>query len=540
MAPTLTLAAVSLAESALLGRYASPAYSLHDSAVTRALILFAVQTLAWFTWSVAIYPHYVSPLRKLPQPEGGSFLMGHFTRIRKEPTGWPHKEWVRNVPNDGVFHYRFALNAPRVSVTTPKGLAEVLVHKSYDFVKPPNVRHGLGRILGIGVLLAEGDEHKRQRRLLMPAFSFRHVKDLYRVFWSKASECTQAMTAALESQGDDNVLNLQSWASRTTLDIIGAAGMGQDFHAIENPDSELNATYKKIFSPSKVAATLGLLGNFVPLALLRLLPIKRNFEIEGAAQTIKRICLDLIRQKKQKMEKGERVDVDIISVALESGGFSDDDLVNQMMTFLAAGHETTATSLTWAGFLLCQKPEVQKRLREEVRAHLPSPRDSNSTITSKDIDQMPYLNAVCNEILRLKPPVPATLRVTDHDTTILGHHIPKGTTVIVPILAINTNPKFWGEDADEFNPDRWLAPGCANTGGAESNYALETFIHGPRSCIGSSFAKAELACILAAWAGTFEMEFADPATPDKVEIQSGVTARPKGGMSVKLKAVGGW
>ncbi|KAK8241319.1 cytochrome P450 [Phyllosticta capitalensis] len=540
MAPVLPLAAASLAESALLGRYASPAYILHDSPLKRALILFAIQTFIWFVWSVAIYPHYISPLRKLPQPEGGSFFMGHFTQIRKEPTGWPHKEWIRTLPNEGLFHYRFAFNAPRVAVTSPKGLAEVLVHKNYDFIKPQQVRHGLGRVLGVGVLLAEGDEHKRQRRLLMPAFSFRHVKDLYRVFWAKASEGTRAMVAQLESQGDDNVMNIQSFASRITLDIIGAAGMGHDFNAIENPNSELNATYRRIFQPNKVAAALALLGNFVPLALLRLLPIKRNFEIDDAANTIKRICYDLIDQKKQKMEKGEQVDTDIISVAIRSGGFSDEDLVNQMMTFLAAGHETTATSLTWAGFLFSQKPEVLKRLREEVRAHLPSPKDANSTITSKDIDQMPYLNAVVNEILRLKPPVPATLRVTAYDTTILGHHVPKGTTVIVPILAINTNPEFWGDDADEFNPDRWMEPGCANTGGADSNYAVETFIHGPRSCIGSSFAKAEFACILAAWAGTFDMEFADPATPDKVEIQSGVTARPKGGMPLKLKVVDGW
>lgn len=469
-------------------------------------------------------------------------MMGHFDKIRKESTGEPSREWIETVPNEGLIYYRFAFNSERVLLTSPKALAEVLVHKNYEFVKPSTIRDGIGRILGIGILLAEGDEHKRQRRLLMPAFQFRHVKDLYQVFWSKAQEVTRAMTGTVQqpnplSEKPSSVLEIANWASRATLDIIGVAGMGKDFGAVANPDSELNATYRRIFAPNAVARFLQLLGLFVPFSVLRRLPLKRNMEVDDAAQTIKRIAREIIQNKRQDLEKRERTDVDIVSVALESGGFSDEDLVNQMMTFLAAGHETTATSMTWASYLLAKHPEVQKRLREEIRANLPSI-DSTTPITSTDIDRLPYLNAVCNEVLRFYAPVPMTLRIAAKDTTILGHFIPKGTTVILSPWAVNTSKALWGDDAREFNPDRWMGAGRANTGGADSNYSFLTFLHGPRSCIGQAFAKAEFACLLAAWVGRFEMELANPDAP--LELQSGVTARPKGGLPVKMTAVEGW
>ena len=233
------------------------------------------------------------------------------------------------------------------------------------------------------------------------------------------------------------------------------------------------------------------------------------------------------------MTAGKHTGVDILSIAIESGGFSDEDLVNQMMTFLAAGHETTATALTWAMHLLCKHPEVQTRLRDELlTAHLPDIRDRNTTITPDVLDRIPYLNAVCNEVLRFIPPVPFTLRQAAHDEYLLGQFIPKGTTVVLAPFATNLSTEMWGPDARDFNPDRWLGPGKANTGGADSNYSFLTFLHGPRSCIGQSFAKAEFACLLAGWISAFGVEAEDPKR--EVEIQGGITQRPKGGLPVVL------
>lgn len=446
-------------------------------------------------------------------------------------------------------------------ITSPKGLSEVLTTRNYDFRKPSHVATGLGRLLGVGLLLAEGDDHKMQRKNLMPAFAYRHLKNLIPVFWDKSREAVEAMTVHINSGGipnselpdfqkrpdvenDDAVLEAGEWASRATLDIIGVAGLGQDFGAIKDPDTLLNKTYRKVFKPSRQAAILGLLNLFLPGWFVKNLPVKRNGEIEEAAGIIRETCRHLIRAKKDKLEKKELNDIDILSVAIESGGFSEEKLIDQLMTFLAAGHETTATAMTWAVYMLSRNPEIQTRLREEIRQKLPSP-STNEAVNATDIDHMPYLNAVCSEVLRYFPPVPLTLRDAACDTVILGHKIPKGTRVMLIPWAIHKSEALWGPDAGAFNPDRWLPseknPHSAN-GGAASNYSYMTFLHGPRSCIGQGFSKAEFACLLAAWIGRFQFELNDERELDEknLVIKGGVTAKPAKGLYVKTKVVEGW
>ncbi|KAI9702925.1 MAG: hypothetical protein M1836_008139 [Candelina mexicana] len=538
--------AISSQAASLLLVYYLPQYTLTGAYISTAVQLFFFQLLSWAAWI------------------GNSLVMGQFGRILAETTGEPMREWINEIPNDGIIRYLGIFNSERIMPTNPKAFSEVLTLKSYDFIKPPQLRSGLGRILGIGILLAEGDEHKVidssilkskddaeieqvQRKNLMPAFSYRHVKDLYPIFWLKAAEVTQAMakkvrestTSADEKTSSSAVIEVGDWCSRATLDIIGLAGLGHDFGVIQNPEVELSQAYQKVFKPSRQGQILGVLGLMFPGWIVSNLPIKRNGLIEEAAEMIKKTCRLLIREKKAKLENKEATGVDILSVALESGGFTEEDLVNQLMTFLAAGHETTATGTTWAIYLLCKHPEVQKRLREEIRSNLPSVDDGNNRqITANDIDHLPYLHAVCNEVLRLYPPVPSLVRQTARDTTIVGQMIPKGTRIMLVPWAINHSKALWGADASEFNPERWMGPGKANSGGAESNYSFMTFLHGPRSCIGQAFAKAEFACLVAAVVGRFEMELEDrDFVPD---IQGGVTARPKGGLKVKMTPLEGW
>jgi cytochrome P450 len=371
----------------------------------------------------------------------------------------------------------------------------------------------------------------------MPAFSFRHIKDLYPIFWGKSQEMTNRIAATIKASPDaSSVIDIREWASRATLDIIGVAGMGKDFDSLSDPENELYKTYQAIFSNARGARIVQVILMLLPQWLTVALPLKRNDEIGKAVKTIRKVSGELIKDKRAQMARGEKPALDILSVAMESGGFSDDDLVNQLMTFLAAGHETTASAMAWAAYLLCKHPETQTRLRAELHSEIPNLLDPSSQITSADIDRLPYLNAVLNETMRVFPPVPLTLREAACDTTIQGSFVPRGTTVVICPWAINTSTHLWGPDAREFNPDRWLGQGKANTGGAESNYAITTFLHGPRSCIGKDFAKAEFACLVASLVGRFEMAFEDPEWV--LEIQGGITARPKGGLRVKLRDVG--
>ena len=379
----------------------------------------------------------------------------------------------------------------------------------------------------------------------MPAFTYRHIKELYPLFWSKSCEMVRAI--ARESQTNDAeqsrdlssapVVEIAGWASRATLDIIGMAGMGQDFNALQDPQNELIRAYRNIFKQDKLTMFLGLLGVFFPRWFVQSLPLKRNAEFFHGIGTVRRVSGELTRQKRLDLGQEKRTGIDILSVAMESGGFTDENLVDQMMTFLAAGHETTATAMTWAVYLLCKHPDVQTRLRDEVRNGLTSIDDSSTPMTTPDLDRLPYLHAVCSEVLRLIPPVRLSLREAVRDTTVQGQFVPAGTCLVLAPMATNTAVALWGDDAGEFRPDRWL-DASARPDAGRANYAFMTFLHGPRSCIGEKFARAEFACLMAALVGRFEMELKDKDR--EVEIMGGITSKPKGGLPVRMRVLEGW
>lgn len=380
----------------------------------------------------------------------------------------------------------------------------------------------------------------------MPAFAYRHIKDLYPLFWTKSLEMLRAI--ARESLTNDAepahdlssapVVEMGNWTSRATLDIIGLAGMGQDFNALQDPQNELIRAYQNIFKLDRQAKFLGMLGIFLPRRLTQALPLRRNAEFFHGIGTVRRVSGELTRQKRLNLDQEKRTGNDILAVAMESGGFTDENLVDQMMTFLAAGHETTATAMVWAVHLLCLHPEIQTRLREEIRNNIPPIDETSPTTTAPDLDRLPFLHAVCNEVLRLVPPVRLTLREAARDTTVQGQFVPAGTRIVLAPMATNTAVSLWGADAGEFRPDRWL-DAAARPDASRVNYAFMTFLHGPRSCIGEKFARAEFAYLLAALVGRFEMKLKDK-DQEEVEIVGGITSRPKGGMPVRVRVVEGW
>lgn len=198
---------------------------------------------------------------------------------------------------------------------------------------------------------------------------------------------------------------------------------------------------------------------------------------------------------------------------------------------------------TWCTYLLSTHPEIQAQLRAEIRAAIPSleaAKDPSFDLAGT-LETLPLLSAVCNETLRLYPTVPVTTRVAVVDTSIGDTIVPKGTTIWISPWAINRSVHLWGENAGDFVPERWIdsATGKANNhGGVSSNYANLTFLHGPRSCIGEKFAKAELRALMAAFVGSFEMGMADP---NEVPVVAGaITSKPRDGMRLRLQRVYGW
>lgn len=338
----------------------APEKLLHGSIwQTTAAISFGVLAIR-FLWFCLVYPFFFSPLRHLPHPKQTSLLFGQFWRIIKEPTGLPQREWMDEIENDGLIYYRSLFNIDRVMVTTPKALSEAVTLKSYDLIKPRALTKGLARILGYGVLLTEGQEHRAQRKNLTPAFSYRHIKDLIPVFWEQSRAMIIGIDKDIASKTSDersedvekasHEVNVDGWTSRATLDIIGVASIGKSFDAIESPSSKLYQTYQTLFKQDWQTQLVGLLNVFLPFWIIRLLPIPRNFKVEKARLYLGKICSEMLADKRAKISAAKEKDasdetaggVDILSVAMQSGGFTDQQIVDQLLTFLAAGHETVS------------------------------------------------------------------------------------------------------------------------------------------------------------------------------------------------------
>jgi cytochrome P450 len=267
-----------------------------------------------------------------------------------------------------------------------------------------------------------------------------------------AADSKVTETTSQDEKHAPGTIDVGNVSSRATLDIIGLSGMGQDFNSLAIADNKLSQTYAnvlKVDRSSWLSTFLQLAPIFLPNWFLVALPIQRNADLNAATTYIKQTCRDLIATKRKKLDTekaagGEaKISRDILTVALQSNAFDDENLVNQLMTFLVAGHETTATAMMWALYALCKYPNVQTRLREEIRKSIDS---LDSDITAQDIDDCHYLQAFCSEVLRLWPPVNLTLRVAERDTVIQGQAIPKGTTVLLVPVAVNVSEELWGKD----------------------------------------------------------------------------------------------
>ena len=536
-----------------------------------ALRLFLVNFGLMVIYYWMIWPFFLNPLRKIPGPMGGNVFIGFGMSQFERPPGEHLRRMVNGIPNEGLIYFRGWLNRSTLIATSPETLKTVLSDHTYDYEKPNKFTTLLRRVLGDGLILVEGDVHKFQRKHLLPSFQVKYIRDLYPMFWAKSCELSNSLLSesppaqtpdtkelvedirtpsantisgtTLLTDANGTVLEFGEWCMRVTLDIIGIAGLGRDFNALQNPHDELVRRYHLLLEPSREKLVWFAMQIVLPQWLVSMLPWKVNREVTGVQRYLYKFALDIAQQRRKRFEDDKQAREsmnDILSLLVKSNDFSDIDLAHQTLTMMAAGHETTSSTLSWCMYLLSLNSEIQTRVREEVRASLPSPH-SGDTISAAQIDGLPWLNAVCNETTRLYPTVPITAReVVRAGTPLGGYALPLGTNVLLTPWAINRCEAFWGEEANEFRPDRWInADGTGNnTGGAPSNYALMTFLHGPRSCIGQGFARSELKCLLAAVVGRYEFELTKPV---ETYYPAGlITSKPNGGMWLRLREVEGW
>ncbi|KAL5043145.1 hypothetical protein BDW71DRAFT_200061 [Aspergillus fruticulosus] len=548
----IPILAATVAEAFLLQRSVFTDTPLRTVALGSAavnLILLAIYNL----W---IWPFFLDPLRHLPRAPG-SFNMLRF--IFDNPRGRLPLIWMKTVPNDGLIYFRDLLNRPQLLATNHKALLDIMSTNTYDFEKPWRAREFLARIIGFGLILSEGAAHKKQRRALTPSFTIKNVRAFYTLIWDKTNQLLAELGKEIGQHPMDGTspdsgwgkVEMSVWAryfilNRLTLDIIGPAAMGRDFRSLQNAENKVADSFLAILEPTKEKMAFLAINFLLPQWFARKLPWRLNQVIEEQVGYLRDLCKEIVHEKRAAITATKvtatDLEADILGSMMLSGDFTDDELVDQMLTFLAAGHETTASALTWTCYLLTLHPEVQDRLRAEVRAAIPS---STHPVTHSDLETLPLLNGVCQEVLRLYPTVPSTIREAVRDTTVAGKHVPKGTKLMLCPYAINRSPEFWGADGDAFRPERWIDtdPTTGKTsvnshGGAATNYAQITFLHGQRSCIGKDFARAELRCAVAGVVGRYEFAMQDPK--QEIHIAGAVTTKPVEGMHLRMRRVEGW
>ncbi|KAJ5096781.1 hypothetical protein N7456_007502 [Penicillium angulare] len=462
------------------------------------------------------------------------------------------KRWVNEMPHEHFIRFLDYFNRDCLLVTSAQAIGEILAEKDHIFTRSAQFRFIFGRYVGRGIAVVEGRAHKAQRRALSLAFSARHVRELYPVFWTKGSKAVRQLEAKALVQDGPLIIDCHEWAVRCALDAMGTAGMGVEFGTIDDDKHMLVQAYERLKEFSWQDAVVILIGTYMPEGIATSLPLHRNRVVESALADIRTVCRDAIRAKQNAVVSAEKsTHVNICSAIVDSGMFNEDEAVEQLMSMLFASHHAPGRTMTAVVYTLCRFPEKQRRLREEVRCCLPSVSNLADNASSADIDGMPYLNAFCKEVLRMYS-TGVSSRQAACDTTIQGTPIPKGTTIKLSVASANGDPMLWGSDVSEFKPERWLPSGENETiagadeddagdkmalGGAVSKFANLTFMHGPRNCIAAQFAHAEFACLLATWVGKFEFTLADKELLDESKLPARALETK---LDVCVRVVNGW
>ena len=397
----------------------------------------------------------------------------------------------------------------------PIGFLQFMLITHPDFIKDVLVTHhekfmkGLGlqrakRVLGQGLLTSEGEFHKRQRRLIQPAF--------HRDAIHSYGETMVAFTLRLcEGWQPERELDIAEEMRRLTLGIVAKALFSAD---VERESADIGEALN-------TAVQLFQLGMPQQLAnLLYRLPLPAMRRLKQAQARLDAIISRIIQE--HRAPGGQRHDVLTMLLEaqdLEGDGdmMTDQQVRDEVLTLFLAGHETTALALTWAWYLLSQHPAAEVKLYEEVDRVL-----DNRLPTVADIPNLPYARMVFTESLRCYPPAWIISRMAMVDHRIDGLFIPAHTHVLVSPYLMHRDQRFFS-DPMQFRPERW-EPEAARL---QPPFTFLPFGAGPRNCIGESFAWMEGILVLATIAQHWRLRL----VPDHpIELEPLITLRPKYGV----------
>ena len=445
------------------------------------------------------------PNRSITRPPGPEphFLIGNFPLGRPDPlavfTGWAREF-------GDIFYYRagwihvYFLNSPEL-------IESVLVTNQQNFRKDRVIQNSRW-FLGQGLLTSEGGEWLRQRRLSQPAFHRERLALYARII----NACAEEM---LDSWKDGENRDVHQEMMQLTLRVVAKVLFSVD---VKNESKEVAAALNLLMKHSSGARML------LP-PWVRYLPLPFLIRVRRAVRQLDEVVYRIIRERRRsENDNGDLLSM-LMSARDEDGSrMTDRQLRDEVMTFLLAGHETTALSLSWAWFLLSENPEAENKLHHELARVLDGKNPS-----FEDLPRLCYTEAVVKESVRLYPPAWSLARTAAEDFEIGGYLVPAGSNVVMSQWIMHRDPRFF-PSPEQFDPGRWFEEHTQRL----PRFAYFPFGGGPRYCVGASFAMMEATLLLAAIAQRFRLRMVPGH--NVVPVPS-ITLRPKYGIKMSLHQI---
>ncbi|MBV9565580.1 MAG: cytochrome P450 [Bradyrhizobium sp.] len=435
-----------------------------------------------------------------PRAPDNMTVFGWMRRLRENAIGG----WREQAYEADIIQGRF-LGSSSFILNTPDAIRHVLVDNYENYTRTPAAFRVLRPPLGQGLLVAEGRAWKHQRRTLAPAFTPRAVTTLVPHMLAVTDE-----TVAKLKQNRGEGVDLREIMQHMTLEIAGRTmfSFGMDRHG---------ATLREfVVEYGDRLARPYLLDLILPLSW----PSPKDFPRARFRKRWTAFIATLMAERRAAGKKDGAPPRDLFDLmgdardpetgeSLNKAAFTDEQLGDEVATMILAGHETTATALFWALYLLALDPETQERVAAEARA---LPVDA-----APDLDSLKFTRAVIDETMRLYPPAFLIARAATAADTIAGRPVKRGDVMLIAPWLLHRHRKLW-RDPDAFLPERFMAPAPP-----PDRFAYMPFGVGARVCIGAHFALVEATLVLAKLIGTFRIGLLDRAPVMPVGI---VTTQP--------------
>lgn len=398
-------------------------------------------------------------------------MLRAISHIRKDPLAYLGSTW--RTYGDVV---QFPIpRPPSYLVNEPTAVRKVLVDNAKNYTKDTIQYRSLSLVTGEGLLTADGVAWRRHRRLIQPAFHHTTADSLVSI----VMQSTEELAASLRAKGGRHVIDVDEFMMQAALNIVGKALFGTDL----GPDSS-RLTHATLRALDVVVARAR-----VPITPPSWMPTPANRVLASAVAELDSAVEAMVRAR------GDEPGSDLLGMLLAA---TDDDgrhlttqeIRDEMVTFIVAGHETVASALTWAFGLLATHPEHQESLAREAAGI--------DVATMATVGQLPYARAVYDETLRLYPPAWLITRAALNDDELAGVKVPGGALVIMSPYLVHRHPEAWA-DPEGFMPSRFLGENPRNS--------FIPFGAGPRLCIGRDFSYVEAVLMLSVLARDFDWKF---------------------------------